>query len=281
MDNDRGTSATATEPDSSRVESNGASKPQRPTKAKPAKVLPTDRILAAKQLEIIRAYGITSSADRKPVSNTDAANMVGLKESTVAQTNSFFTDIGVLVKAEAPGTYVPGADVFEFCRAYEWNSDTAAHKLAPLIARSWFAQRLIPKLAFRELSEDAALADLAEEASAGPDRKSQLELLLYFLEIAGLITRQDGVVRKSQTAPHQAGTAASHEKPNVNQEAPEHGAGRQNTPPARGMGGGVEFHVSIQTDMAELSTWSADRITAFFSGLAQVLAAKKGLEERK
>jgi hypothetical protein len=33
------------------------------------------------------------------------------------------------------------------------------------------------------------------------------------------------------------------------------------------------------THLAEMAGWSPDRIAAFFAGLAQVLAAKKGTEE--
>jgi hypothetical protein len=43
--------------------------------------------------------------------------------------------------------------------------------------------------------------------------------------------------------------------------------------------GAVQFHVAIRVSMQEMSGWTPDRITAFFAGLAQVLAAKKGTEE--
>ena len=40
----------------------------------------------------------------------------------------------------------------------------------------------------------------------------------------------------------------------------------------------VQFAVSVRVDMSELSTWSPDRIAAFFGGIAQVLAAKGKVE---
>jgi hypothetical protein len=43
----------------------------------------------------------------------------------------------------------------------------------------------------------------------------------------------------------------------------------------------VQFHVSVKVDMAEFAGWSADRITAFFGGIAQVLAAKGTLEKNE
>jgi hypothetical protein len=38
--------------------------------------------------------------------------------------------------------------------------------------------------------------------------------------------------------------------------------------------GYVDFHVAIRVGTAEFSTWRPERISAFFGGIAQVLAAK-------
>jgi hypothetical protein len=38
----------------------------------------------------------------------------------------------------------------------------------------------------------------------------------------------------------------------------------------------IRLNVTVDVDMAELSGWSAERIGAFFAGVAQVLAAQKG-----
>jgi hypothetical protein len=46
-------------------------------------------------------------------------------------------------------------------------------------------------------------------------------------------------------------------------------------------GGRVQLHVNIDVSMDEMAGWTPDRISAFFAGLAQVLAAKKGTEEIK
>lgn len=43
-----------------------------------------------------------------------------------------------------------------------------------------------------------------------------------------------------------------------------------------GSPGSIRFSVDVSVDMKELSGWSADRINAFFSGVAQILAAQKG-----
>jgi hypothetical protein len=44
---------------------------------------------------------------------------------------------------------------------------------------------------------------------------------------------------------------------------------------------GINFQVSLKVTMAEIAGWEPDRITAFFAGLAQVIAAKGRLEEQK
>src|ERR1017187_7723045 len=41
----------------------------------------------------------------------------------------------------------------------------------------------------------------------------------------------------------------------------------------------VQFHVSVKVNMNEFKGWEGDRIQAFFSGIAQVLAAKEKIEE--
>jgi hypothetical protein len=43
--------------------------------------------------------------------------------------------------------------------------------------------------------------------------------------------------------------------------------------------GVVQFHVSVRVDMAEFAGWEAERISAFFAGIAQVLAAKGSSKE--
>ena len=46
--------------------------------------------------------------------------------------------------------------------------------------------------------------------------------------------------------------------------------------PADGL---VQFNVSVKVDMREFAGWAPERITAFFGGIAQVLAAKGSIEK--
>ena len=41
----------------------------------------------------------------------------------------------------------------------------------------------------------------------------------------------------------------------------------------------MQFNVSVKVNMQEFAGWQAERVTAFFNGIAQVLAAKGALEK--
>ena len=101
---------------------------------------------------------------------------------------------------------IPSANVGEFARSHAWNPETAAMKLAPLLGDAWFWKVLSPRLTFKSLSEDEALAVLADAASATPDRKDQLRIILEFLESARLITREGGRVKKVEGTPEILGS---------------------------------------------------------------------------
>jgi hypothetical protein len=83
--------------------------------------------------------------------------------------------------------YRPSEAVAAYANSYEWDPATAAAKLAPVLERTWFAEALLPRLAFRPLSRDEALTVLADAAKASKDYKFQLELVLDYLRVAGLI----------------------------------------------------------------------------------------------
>lgn len=247
---------------------------------KPGKILPTERISFSKQLDILRAYAAASGAERESVSNNDVAGIVNMSPSTTTLANAFFADIGLLQKG-ARG-YIPSNEVFNYSRAYEWDPDTAIHKLAPFINKTWFAKALMPKLSFRSLTEDEALTSLAEAADAGPDYKNQLRTLLDYTEAVGLIKRNgDQIQRVSPVKDMGDGKEAvppPTREGKLEMEAEEPKTVRSGLPsePTEGV---VEFHIDIKVNMAELSGWSADRISAFFSGIAKVLASKEGIEK--
>ncbi len=154
-------------------------------RARAAKVLPTDRTGFDKQLAVLRAFAAASGPERKAVSNEDVSAIVQMHKNTVSICNPFFVDVGLLAKEGQKQK--PSDDVFNYAAAHEWDADKAPLKLAAALRNKWFATVLIPKLAFRPLSKEEAVGFLAEEAKASKEFKPQLELLLDYLRVVGII----------------------------------------------------------------------------------------------
>ena len=167
-----------------------ATVPARESRARSGFVLPTHRIAFAKQLDILRAYAAASGPERKAVNRNDIAKMMELSATTISLALPFFSATGLL--REESGGFVPSAEVFNYQLANEWDRDTAAQKLAPLLERQWFTERLMPKLRFSPVPEDDAITMLAEEASVGPDFKPQLRMILNYVCECGVASRVDG-----------------------------------------------------------------------------------------
>ena len=250
---------------------------------RPTRVLPTNRIAFQKQLDTLRAFGGASDPNGKPVQLSDLAGIVSLHANTLSLINPFFVDIQFVQRG--PEGLVPAPEVIDFSRAYDWNKYTAAQRLAPIILKSWFAQLLIPKLRFRAIAEDEAIQDLATAATAGPSYRGQIQILLEYMQAAGLVTLENGQVRLQQGQSGQPPSEAQRQEP----AAPaSHAADRDPAPRhspvatsfANPTAGVVQFQVSVKVDMAEFAGWDPQRISSFFSGIAQVLAAKGAIEEQ-
>jgi hypothetical protein len=234
---------------------------------KPCKVLPTARISSSKQLDILRAYAAVSRGG-KPANVNEVAGVMKLAPSTVMMANPFFCSVGLLQKTDA-SAYMPSNEVMNFLHAFEWNSETAAHKLSQLFRDSWFGQLLIPRLKFSEQTEEEALALLSEASAAGKERRKELSTLVDFLELTGVVAREGGQLTIVRTTP---GESVKTVPESVH---PGSVATTFNQYPA----GGVHFDVNVHVDMAEFSAWEPTRIAAFFRGIAEVLAAKANIEK--
>lgn len=260
-------------------------RPQKP-RAKPTKAVPSDRISFQKQLDLLRAFAAVSGQSGRAVTTVEVAAVVNLKPETISTANAFFLDLGFLSRGD--GGFVPGAEVISFQRAHEWNSDNAAAKLAPRVAQAWFAVSLMPRLSFRALEEDEAVEVLADVASAGPDYKTQLKLCLEYLVVTGVVQRDGTLLRAVRALPttppaperkiilDQPEPREQHEWP-VTPGPPVEPPLLAQQPPQ--ITQGVQFNISVNVDMKEIGTWPADRIMAFFNGVAQVLAAKSAIEK--
>jgi hypothetical protein len=251
--------------------------PQQRKKARPKKTLPTDRIAFPKQLDILRAHAIESNEGEKAATNIKIGEFVGMSHGTVSLANPFFVDVGLLVKSN--GSHLPSREVIEFSRATQWGDEQAGHKLAPRLREAWFGKSILRRLSFKPtMDEDEALRQLAQDASAPPEYRAQVALLLAFLEVAGLIERDGSQIRMTGPSPPPEPTAPP---PKTAGAAPGQDPPMQTNPLLLPQPeGGVTFQIGVQVDLAELRGWDADRIASFFAGMAQVLAAKGGLERQ-
>jgi hypothetical protein len=254
---------------------------QRPDK--PSKVLPTERVRFEKQLDLLRAYAAVSGQANKVVNVEQVANVAKLNGSTVSLCNGFFVDVHFLDRSPSGG-FIPSPEVMSFQRAHAWSPDTAATKLAPLLADTWFYQRLQPKLAMGPLDRTEAVHDLADAANAHKKYESQLYMLLDYLEAAGLIRRDGDTLRAAvgllahDTASPLSPSPSTSSPQNRDIRSSDSAASSESATVATAPTPGIHFNIDVSVDMAEIASWGPDRITAFFEGVAKVLAAKSGGE---
>jgi hypothetical protein len=171
-------------------------------KPKPLRSLPTDRVGLDRQLVILRAYAKASAAaDGQAVSNAEVAKYADLHAGSISVCNQFWNDIGLL--AREGNRNRPDESVIDFDQASEWNAEKAGLKLARPLEATWFAQALTRKLALKaSISRTEAVEFLAEEARAGKEYRLQLEMLLEYLRIAGLIVVEGtDITRPPRTKP--------------------------------------------------------------------------------
>lgn len=260
-------------------EPNKTKKPNGTKKVRPTKVIPTERIKIEKQFDLLRAFVAASGPTGKPVNNKDAAAILNMADTTVSLANNFFVEMGLLTKTG--NGFMPSAEVIGYAQAYDWNPDTAAYKLAPLLSKAWFFEAIAPKLKFSTagMDEDDVIKLLAEASAAAPAYRANLKVIVDFMETTGLVQREGGMVRLARAVPT---TSPSPERP-MEGTAPD--TREQPTPRAsvvtafsQPTEGVVRFHVSVNVEMAEFANWSPDRISAFFNGVAAVLAAKADIE---
>lgn len=256
-----------------------------PTKPVPTQALPTRRMAFGKQIEILRAYPAVCGASPRPVKNAEIGPLVGLAPETVGFANSFFVAIGLLERSDT-GACIPCAELMAFYRAHQWGPEDAPHKLAPVFQEAWFSKALLPKLRFRPLAEEEAITTLADASAAGPEYRPQLKMVLDYLAAVGITERDNGSIRLTQRAeaagPPTNGPPPSSEqsadKPEDNR-ASEKRIGQVSTAFTKASNAAIHLSVDFSVDMNEMSTWELDRITRFMKGLAEVMAAKAGMEK--
>jgi hypothetical protein len=245
--------------------------------------LPTDRIALKKQFEIVRASGQLGTPG-VAVTNEDVAGMVKLNASTTSLANAFLTDVGLFVRT--PDGLAPSAEVVAFARAYDWDADTAGEKLAPVFEASWIGTALLRRVRFRQHTKQEALAALADASGASASHRSQLEDVLKFLELAALIVIDGETIKAGKML----GNAAPPPPPPPNEPPndapndppptpPSPKSSEQGQTPAGALQApGVSFNISLSVTMAEIATLPAEKITAFFAGVAAVVGVQAEID---
>lgn len=245
-------------------------KPAAP-KNRPARPLPSPRVRVATQLELLKAYAVASNFGGTPTTYIKVAELANISANSASLCNAFFYDAGLLVRADNGAQ--PTQPVIEYARALDWGRDDAATKLAPAIRNTWFAQTLIMHLKMRSISVTEAIQKLAEEAAASKEFQPSLRMCIEYLEITG-IARRNGDQLQLVTAATVMG-APNKEDDEMAAETsakPRRPAAISGFP--QPSGGSIRLAFDVTVSMAELASWDAARITAFFAGVAQVLAAK-------
>ncbi|WP_242109100.1 hypothetical protein [Luteimonas aquatica] len=178
----------------------GAQASPRPRMNKLVKVIPTDRVSFDKQMSVLRAYAAASGPEKKAVSNDEVSAVIsGLAASSISLCNPYLSDCGFLI---AEGRKQRPVDaVFDYLHAYEWNPDTAATKLRGIMAETWAAKELLPKLGFRQLSKDEAIQFLADASKAQKGHRRNLETVLDYLGTTGVVNVDGNTVSKVSGAP--------------------------------------------------------------------------------
>jgi hypothetical protein len=161
-------------------------------KVEPKEPLPPDRVGFKGQLKLLEAYAAASEHGTKTVSNERVSELAEMNPSTVSAANTFLLRIGFLTKAGRE--YKPSTEVLEYKNAITWNSKSPGEKLLPLIANTWFATHLRPKLLMRPMSESEAVADLGQRAGVGTEFSGQLETCLDYLAACEYVRRDGGQI---------------------------------------------------------------------------------------
>ncbi len=273
---DSGNSATT----STETPASGAST----TEQRLSHALPTDRVSFAKQFEILRGYAALASQGTGAPTNPAVANLVQLNRSTTLLVHPFFTDVGLLTKSG--DGYAPVAEVLSYGKAYAWNTDTAAERLHPVFRRCWAAQALVPHATMNPVDETRAIQILGEACNATPGKHdNQIKSLLAYLVSTNVLRRDGDFYRASAAndAEVEMGAVRAEQvaTPSTSQPA------KDTAPRTPGIAtafaqvpeGVLRFSVDVNVDLREFASWKPDRISAFWAGIAQVLAAKAAVEQ--
>jgi hypothetical protein len=201
---------------------NGQGQTQEITRYKrtaPTKILPSDRLAFDKQLAALRAYAVAfESNGGRPVKNAEAGGILDMSENTIVVTNAFFCEAKLLARQRDEQAFVPSAEAIAYFKAHEWDPSTAGEKLKPAFERMWCSEVLVPRLKFRAYEQREALAVLAEASNSVKDYEERLQVLLEYLVLSGVVTRDGDLIKSA--APRSPSEAKT-ETPTASEAAPQ------------------------------------------------------------
>lgn len=168
-----------------------------------SKVLPSERLALDRQIDALRAFAAVSESNGgKPVTNEKAGEITKMAAATIVVTNAFFSDVGLLSRADGGGFNV-SAEAVAFHRAMSngIRPETAPEKLRPVFERQWFTQLIVPRLSMGP--QDAAVIQgaIAEECNATKEHLPRIDLMLAYLCYVGIISREGNTLRLMNSAP--------------------------------------------------------------------------------
>lgn len=252
----------------------GSPASRQPSRLKPKRPLPTDRLKLDKQTSALRAYVRASDRGNTPAGAKEIAPRIGVGEDTAGLVNNFFVEAGFLIKA-GKGKYRPVPEVVEYARVHSFDAAKAVEHLAKPIAATWYFTEVKRELEAGSAAADVLISVLAQAAGVGAERKPQLAMVLEWLIYAGLIkgdsegTMQLGYVSRRLDA---AGPPKV-EHPDVPdskvKRTTEHGGEAPATSPPV-----LAFNFAFSLSADDLKKLKPDQIAAMFEAVGKVMAIK-------
>lgn len=149
-------------------------------------------------MDALRAFVIAVETEDGPVTNEQAGKIIDMAAATVVVCNPFLTDVGLIIRKES-GKFDVSEEARAFKQAYEWNTETAGHKLSRAFSDKWFAKALLPRLKMRDWGKEEALQILAEAAGASKEYQLNLWMLIEFMAVAGMLEIEGNFIKKASS----------------------------------------------------------------------------------
>ena len=170
------------------------------TSPKPKYKLPYKKVSVAKQFEFLKTAGALSSKDAKPLTVKEIASVAGSHPNTLSACNPFYIENGFLEKTG--NHFTACKEVIAYSDRLKWNDPRAGDKMRAVIENTWFSRCLLPRLQVQQsMSDDKAIGHLADACGASPEHKAQLFMTLDYMELGGLLERDNGCLLYTSPSP--------------------------------------------------------------------------------